>query len=784
MKALAMEPTRRYESAIGFAEDIERYLNFKPVEARPPSVSYRMTKFVRKNRTVVFAASLLLIGVQVGIAGLVLGIIKASKEAEKARIAQTNAESSANLAVEARIQAETAEQLKADALLAERQERQNAETLLEFVTRDILAMTSVAGQLQFDRSGTLSLTKDSTLRDVLDRAASRMASRGTLTAEMLAELNWVIGFSYRGLGESEKAINFLNKSYEQRKTLLGESHVKTLEALSTLATAHDFAGQTELSLPMHLRVIELADAALDNADPTRLLAMDGISQAFQLAGRFEEALAIRQQVIEIRQHELGEFDRQTFLSKVGLASLHREIGDPAKAVHELKLLGQRMTEEFGVDDPDRLLAMSELGRSMLRTGEFEEALSLLEKVSVLQKLRLGEDHPYSLIAINDLAGAMQVAGKPLEAVALYQKTLELVNEKFGITHQTSLMFKSNLGQSLIEAKRPKDAIPILAEVLGAQRAKLGNNHPGTIKTLMNLGGAALSTGDIEAAGEHFQIAVEAFENTLGKDHFGTLSAKNNLTAVYDAQERYEQAAELYNEVALELSRQLGPENMNVAMVKGNLAISYAAAGKTQMAIEVLEEVCELSEDIPQVAGAGAKLAGVYIAAEMHEQARELAEDMIRRAMPKKRDIPSLTEAARVLRSHGAGLLEAKAYLPAQRVLEKACEICAEIQPENWIMYDTQSMLGEALLYSQPPKSNNQEAEELEDVIQNSSLPAREVGEYLRNSYDGLIRTSESIPQAYRKQILMDSADRLYAWATAMKDSDEMAKWQRVSESFK
>lgn len=115
MKALAKEPTRRYESAIGFAEDIERYLNFKPVEARPPSVSYRMTEFVRKNRTLVFAASLLLIGVQVGIAGLVLGIIKAAKEAEKARIAQANAENSAYLADEARILAETAEQLKADA---------------------------------------------------------------------------------------------------------------------------------------------------------------------------------------------------------------------------------------------------------------------------------------------------------------------------------------------------------------------------------------------------------------------------------------------------------------------------------------------------------------------------------------------------------------------------------------------------------------------------------------------------------------------------------------------
>jgi len=40
MKALEKDRTRRYETANGFASDIQRHLNNEPVVARPPSGSY------------------------------------------------------------------------------------------------------------------------------------------------------------------------------------------------------------------------------------------------------------------------------------------------------------------------------------------------------------------------------------------------------------------------------------------------------------------------------------------------------------------------------------------------------------------------------------------------------------------------------------------------------------------------------------------------------------------------------------------------------------------------
>src|SRR5205807_5480018 len=58
MKALEKDRSRRYETANGLARDIQRHLSEEPVEAGPPSATYRLRKFVRRNRVVVFYTAL------------------------------------------------------------------------------------------------------------------------------------------------------------------------------------------------------------------------------------------------------------------------------------------------------------------------------------------------------------------------------------------------------------------------------------------------------------------------------------------------------------------------------------------------------------------------------------------------------------------------------------------------------------------------------------------------------------------------------------------------------
>jgi serine/threonine protein kinase/tetratricopeptide (TPR) repeat protein len=60
MKALEKDRNRRYETANGFARDVQRYLADEPVLACPPSALYRLRKFARRNKAGLGIAALVI----------------------------------------------------------------------------------------------------------------------------------------------------------------------------------------------------------------------------------------------------------------------------------------------------------------------------------------------------------------------------------------------------------------------------------------------------------------------------------------------------------------------------------------------------------------------------------------------------------------------------------------------------------------------------------------------------------------------------------------------------
>jgi serine/threonine protein kinase len=113
LMAMRKEPERRYASVEQFSEDIQRYLDERPVIARPDTFAYRTTKFVRRNRLPLVAASLILLS-------LIGGIVATAREASIAKAATVRAETERaraehNLA-EAQAQRTEAETQRADAV--------------------------------------------------------------------------------------------------------------------------------------------------------------------------------------------------------------------------------------------------------------------------------------------------------------------------------------------------------------------------------------------------------------------------------------------------------------------------------------------------------------------------------------------------------------------------------------------------------------------------------------------------------------------------------------------
>jgi eukaryotic-like serine/threonine-protein kinase len=120
MKTLEKDRTRRYETANGLAMDLQRYLADEPVDACPPSATYRFRKFARRNKPALATGAVVL-------AALVGGTVVSTWQAIRA----THAEQSATRS----LQAETDAHRQAAAAAAgekaqrERADRERAEAM-------------------------------------------------------------------------------------------------------------------------------------------------------------------------------------------------------------------------------------------------------------------------------------------------------------------------------------------------------------------------------------------------------------------------------------------------------------------------------------------------------------------------------------------------------------------------------------------------------------------------------------------------------------------------------
>jgi len=123
LKCLEKDRTRRYATAIGLAEDIERYLHEQAVLARPPSQLYRLHKLVRRNRIVVLSGA-------TAVAALLLGSIISTCLFIKEREALGTAETANAKETQLRREAESREKVTRAALFASQEKYEEADRLI------------------------------------------------------------------------------------------------------------------------------------------------------------------------------------------------------------------------------------------------------------------------------------------------------------------------------------------------------------------------------------------------------------------------------------------------------------------------------------------------------------------------------------------------------------------------------------------------------------------------------------------------------------------------------
>lgn len=96
LKCLAKEPARRYATAAEVGEDIERFLDNRPIRARPPSTVYRARRFARRYRTGVVAVAAVFAALTAGLTLALVGYRRAVEQQRAANAARARSQEMVN----------------------------------------------------------------------------------------------------------------------------------------------------------------------------------------------------------------------------------------------------------------------------------------------------------------------------------------------------------------------------------------------------------------------------------------------------------------------------------------------------------------------------------------------------------------------------------------------------------------------------------------------------------------------------------------------------------------
>ncbi|MEM6472763.1 MAG: tetratricopeptide repeat protein [Planctomycetota bacterium] len=581
LKALSKDRDRRYETANGFARDLARFLNHEPVQAGPPSASYRLKKFVRRNRPQVIAASLVLVALVAGVIGTTLGLLEARRH-EQAAVDAREAESeraegerkAKELAGTRLIQVE-AEKQRAD------EEKQIAEAVNDFLQNKLLAQADTTEQANalLDRGERSEEAKyNPTIKELLDRAASELApdsieANFPQQPRVQAQILRTVGDAYHGIGESEKAIPFLIRSVDLFRVQLGLDHPETLHGMSKLAVAYRDAGQLEKAMLLLERTLTLQKARLGLDHPGTLNSMNSLALDYLVTGQLDRAVSLYEQTLTLRRAKLGPNHPDTLTSMNNLADGYRAIGQLDKALPLLKETLTLRKKQLGLDHPNTLTSMNNLAQGYRAAGMLDMALPLWEQTLKLRKLKLGPDHPSTLSSMNNLASTYRTAGKLDKALPLYEQTLKLRKAKLGPDHPSTLNSMNNVAVGYWAMKRLDRSIPLLEELLPLTEKKLGRGHASTQRTVGNLGVNYRDAGLLNEAIPLLEEAYRSSQNTPGAHNLA-----QHLLAAYNKAGKPAEAKKLIDELLVESRKQLHIESPEFAR-------QLAEFGQTLMEME-------------------------------------------------------------------------------------------------------------------------------------------------------------------------------------------------------
>jgi eukaryotic-like serine/threonine-protein kinase len=551
MRAMDKDRNRRYQSCGELATDIRRYLNSEPVIARPPSVMYNATKFVRRHRVGVAASA--------GVAAcLVMAVIGTSYGMVEARAAEGRERDQKEQAVDLKERAE-----------AEARKREAANRFLADMLRSPDPM--------------MLMPRDVQVQEVLRKAAERVGTDLKDQPEVEAVVRAAIGRSFLGLGLFEEAEPHLRAALELRERVDGAAGADTAESRNDLALLRARQGKFDEADRLGEQALEARRAAFGPESVQTASSLSTLALARQLAGKSPEAEKLYTQALEIRRKLVGPRHADVAVTLSNLAVIYAQTGRDAQAEQSFKDAIAALPPELAERSQDAARYTSSLGEFYRQRARFDEAEPLLTKAVEMRRAVLGDSHPDTGKSISNLALLEQSRGRLDAAERLAREALNIAERtrKFDLDIE-----QLNYANILNDRGRPADAEPIARAAMAARDRRLedpGNREHGNTRFLL---GRILTDMGRAAEGEPLlRRAVEVWTKGFPVGHFVPAQARSALGANLLAQGKLQEAEPLIVESFPVVRKALGDGHLRTRQGAQRVVDLYEKLGRPEKAGE-------------------------------------------------------------------------------------------------------------------------------------------------------------------------------------------------------
>ena len=522
LKALHKVPARRYGSVEALARDIERHLEGRPVEARPPRIGYQLQKYLQRHRWGVGLGSLAVL-VLVAALGLALWhAVEARHEAARAQALQRfvlglfdhagGTQRHQGMALR--------ELLSAGARRGESeledQPRARAE-LLGVISRmylgigdyrEALALSERQQRLlEADAGAPVGLRLDAASQHgrvlrLLSRSQDCIERMRPLAGEAVqvqaqwpqqaADFSLQFGRCKRMLGEPVAARQWYEHAIEIRRDVLRDD-AGVAEGMIDLASMEADAARTDAAIEQFLAAQRQLRARLGDRHPLMVDIRRSLGVLYLDRGQAQEAEAALRSALALALELHGPDHPSTLAVRRQLGLAFLQLGRLADAGRELNAQHGPTEATLGPRHRETALSLCALGRLALERGDNAAALSAFSRA--VDTWRQPDGRYLLDYGLADLSAAQQAAREADAALATLAEARKVRAARLGASHAAVGDLDRRMGQMLLDAGQVEAARPWLER--GAQLTRLGYgaDDPRTLHSQLAMARLAAREGD-------------------------------------------------------------------------------------------------------------------------------------------------------------------------------------------------------------------------------------------------------------------------------------------------